>query len=106
MDQYTYADNLAAELEIWAALDGCEGGDFLRALASAVNMAHYSYVDEDGVSKKLFQIALEEIYVHWDFTVFYGEGHQDPEYEKQMLDEIQRIWRPEWQPPNEVEAKV
>lgn len=107
MNQYDYADALAAELEHWANLDGCEGGDFLTALARAINTAHYSYVDDEEIPKKLFQIAIEEIEQHWTYQVYYGESHQDPEYVQQELNFIQTIWRPDWTPPNVIEeAKV
>jgi hypothetical protein len=92
IDIYSYLDALSEELYIWANLDGCEGGDFLNSLGAAIGTAHYSYVDDEEVPRKLIRIALEEIDIHSDYQTP-GETHQNWGYVEQCFDNIKEIWK-------------
>lgn len=58
------ADALVEEARIWAQIDGCEGGDLLVALASALEMAHYSYADQEKLEARLMKAITSEIREH------------------------------------------
>lgn len=100
MDKYIYADALAEELQVWAYLDGCEGGDLLRSLASTIGMAHYSYVDEDEFLAKLAQLAIVEIDQHASNVANEDEasyfGHDSWEAVMEVKDKISDIWKRAW----------
>ena len=89
MNQYDYQDRFAEELNVWANLDGCEGGDFLKALSGAINTAHYNYADEDETLYSLYWIALGELYWHLDSEI---QDYHEPEYVEQQFQRIKRIW--------------
>lgn len=90
MDRYDFQDRFSDELRVWAYLDGCEGGDFLNGLSSAISTAHYNYADEDETLHSLYWIALGELYWHLDSEIIYE--YQDSEYVAQEFKKIKQLW--------------
>jgi hypothetical protein len=82
MERIEYIQNVA---NIWADLDGCEGGDLLRALSDVLGMAHYSYADERTLEAVLEACIQREIQVmHADAT---GEDPDAYGYEPERVEQ-------------------
>jgi hypothetical protein len=83
--------------QVWADLDGCEGGDFLTGVGDLLTMATgggycYSY-DEDFTTDRLKEILLAEIEAHKDEATS-PDGHHmgyDPERVTLTLEEDKRL---------------
>lgn len=75
---------------IWADLDGCEGGDLLRALADTLEMAHYSYASEEQLKALLIRAIGYEVNEMRTMATSEDpdEYGYDPEQVEQALSEI------------------
>lgn len=92
LNKYDYAYKLQKEADIWASMDGCEGGDFLSSLGNTVSMIHYSQ-HEDYNYDVLVEILEKEIetLIGWWFTE--GREHNEEEYMHLSLESVKKVWK-------------
>jgi hypothetical protein len=75
--------------EYLAILDGCEGGDYLNVLASALSMANYTYTGREDYHEQVFDTLLvQEMEVHiqsmksGEYEKIRGKNLSDEQWDK------------------------